>query len=286
MKVFSDLKVFSVQNMNSLKRQNKNTVILMTACVDPKGMGFTILQDPRIRKSQYLEAIEFYLNETKYNIVFCENTGANLFDEIKSPEKHSRLEYLTFQGNDYKKSIGKSLGEAQIIKYAIQHSKFIKEKDYIIKITGRIKVLNINEILSDNRRNTTAPNVVMTRFPVHRLINTVCFIAPKEWMLHTVDKYASRINEEESYTLEKVFYDSIVASPEIKIKPCYPIISGICASDNKSYPNYSLPQRKLDHSAVLYNVYKIRGEKWNCLKTLFNWCCYVIYRKWYVISNN
>ena len=118
----------------------------MTATVVPNGTKYTYLQDPETRKSQYLEAIDFYLRETAYDIVFCENTGANLFDEIESQEKYGRLEYLTFYGNDYDKSLGKGYGEARIIEYAIRNSQRLKSADFVIKITGRVKILNLYEL--------------------------------------------------------------------------------------------------------------------------------------------
>ena len=81
-------------------------VILLTACINPNGMANTALQDAEVRKTQYLDAIDFYLKATKCNIVLCENTGTDLFDEVSSPEKYTRLESLVFCGNDYNKSRG------------------------------------------------------------------------------------------------------------------------------------------------------------------------------------
>lgn len=51
---------------------NDKAVILLTAIIDSKGTAWTRLQDPGIRKAQYLYAIDFYLCETDCDIVFCE----------------------------------------------------------------------------------------------------------------------------------------------------------------------------------------------------------------------
>ena len=94
-------------------------VILLTGCINPNGMKYTALQDPKEREKQYIEAIGFYLRKTSLPIVFCENTNyipfANYFSEHK---KSGRFEYLTFDGNSYDKNKGKGFGEALIVDYA------------------------------------------------------------------------------------------------------------------------------------------------------------------------
>lgn len=81
-----------------LTNMNNHAVLLLTATINPNGMTFTALQDVEIRKRQYLDAIDYYLTKTPYKIVFCENSGVNIFEEIKSPDKYQRLEYLILGG--------------------------------------------------------------------------------------------------------------------------------------------------------------------------------------------
>jgi len=125
-----------------------NTVILLTACVNPDGMTKTILQDTKIRQGQYENALSFYLSRTPYKIVVVENTCCNFSERFNSYILSERLEFITFDGNNYDKSLGKGYGEMLIIKHALSNSKLIKDSDYIIKITGRLIVSNINILLS------------------------------------------------------------------------------------------------------------------------------------------
>ena len=125
-----------------------NTVILLTACVNPKGMVKTMLQDNKIRQSQYENSIFFYLSRTTYKIVFVENTSCDFSEQFKSYILSERLEFITFDGNNYDKSLGKGYGEILIIEHALKYSKFIKNSDSIIKITGRLLVSNINLLLA------------------------------------------------------------------------------------------------------------------------------------------
>ena len=268
--------------MLNLLQQQSNVAILMTACINPNGMEQTTLQDPKIRKAQYLEAIDYYLNETKYDIVFCENTGKDIYDEIRSPEKHIRLEYLTFCGNDYDKRKGKSYGEAVIIQYAIHNSKKLQNCEYIIKITGRVKILNLNSLAVKLSKRRPFGQMVALEFSNKDWAKSVCFFSPKEWLLMTVRKYGVLLSDT-GCNFEKMISDSISETKGMKICQFHPIIDGICAWSNTPYKNYNMSQRKLNHFDALSQIYKSRGSR---LKYAFNkmrWLYHVIKRKMYVL---
>lgn len=247
-------------------------------------MGQTALQDPKIRKAQYLEAIDFYLQHTTYDIVFCENTGTNIFDEIESPKKHIRLEYLTFCGNDYDKSIGKSYGEAVIIQYAIHNSRKLQTCEYLIKITGRVKVLNLNSLAVRLSRYKSFRQIVALEFSNKDWAKSVCFFSPKKWLLMTVEKYRVQIKYV-GYSFEKILSDSIIKTRGMKVCRFHPIIDGICGGFNKPYQNMNLPQRKLNHFDALRHLYRIRSERFNYTNATLCWLYYIIERKIYIRFN-
>lgn len=125
-------------------------VILLTACINPNGMAFTRLTDPTERKRQYVEAVDFYLKNTRLPIVFAENSNSDISCLFPNQISIGRLEIITFKGNEDKYR-GKGYGEAEIIEYAIAHSKFIKDNCFLIKITGRLIVENIRSIFHVHR---------------------------------------------------------------------------------------------------------------------------------------
>ena len=53
-------------------------VIVLTACINPGKMIHTSLTDVDIRRRQYEDALEFYLLQTDYPIVFVENSGTDI----------------------------------------------------------------------------------------------------------------------------------------------------------------------------------------------------------------
>ena len=124
-------------------------VILLTACINPNGMSFTKLQDATIRRSQYELALDFYLSKTNLKIVFVENTNTYIGTKYEKYVCEGRLEFITFSGNSYQKSLGKGYGEALIIREAIKQSHIICQCNFIVKITGRLIVENINALLTE-----------------------------------------------------------------------------------------------------------------------------------------
>lgn len=131
-------------------RVHRRYVLLLTACVNPGGMPFTALTDTDQRLHQYLDALDFYLKETSLPIVFCENTGVDISSRYISAVRSGRLECLCFDGNHFDHAKGKGYGEALIMDYAFCHSQFLAHCEMVVKVTGRLKVENIDRLLRDN----------------------------------------------------------------------------------------------------------------------------------------
>lgn len=264
-------------NMDHLgmEKAKRRVVVLLTACVAPNGMAYTALQDPQIRKNQYLDAIDFYLRETRFNIVFCENSGVDLWDEISSDQKEKRLEYITFNGNNYNKQYGKGYGEAIIIRHALQNSNFIRSANYIIKITGRIKVLNINDIIVSIPQLPTERPVAKMDFSsdVGR-ISSVCFLASKSWLLQVMEKYSDSIRDDGNINFEGALFKGIVDCSDLKIMRFNPILEGVSAGFNIPYRNRGELIHKNCHYHILCSIYKVRKDFWNLFLSFIPFCYY------------
>lgn len=126
-------------------------ILFITACINPNGMLQTAIQDVDERYIQYKQALDFYLQKTPYDIVFCENTGVDISKGYEDFIRTGRFEVLTFNGNDYDKSLGKGYGECLIVEYALRHSqklKMARKSQPIVKISGRHIVKNIKTIIN------------------------------------------------------------------------------------------------------------------------------------------
>ena len=126
-----------------MKNRNQDLVILLTATITPNTYSRLKLTEPEIRKQQYLEALNFYVQKTNFRIVFAENSGDSLDDFPLLPE---RVEYLTFKSEPIQPDRGKAFKELEIIDFALRKSNFVKEAKAVAKVTGRLQVLNFNRL--------------------------------------------------------------------------------------------------------------------------------------------
>ena len=190
------------------------TVLLMTSCLNPGGMRYTKLQDVEERKKQYIEAIKYYIENTKLKIVFCDNSGADL-SELYQFEGSNRIELLSFSGNDYDKTFGKGYGEFNIIKYAFGNSRFIKESSNTIKVTGRLMVCDLDEIkrLKDIMIAKRRRFVLASKDSRRKNCDSRCFFADNDFFIHFFLKQENKINDSEGYYFEHLLYDTIKDLP-------------------------------------------------------------------------
>jgi hypothetical protein len=219
----------------------KHHLILLTGCINPDGMHFTTLQNVDIRKNQYIDAINHYLEQTNCQILFVENSGCDLSSEFinRPPKDLERLEFLTFQGNNYDKRLGKGYGEMSILSYALTNSSFIKDCAFICKITGRYKVLNIKKLL---QFYTESDCNIMVK--VNQKLNSAdsrIFVANDTFFKEYLIKYSGMLNDSNGcyfeHVLSKAVLEAIVNGGTYLPFKHKPRISGQSGSKNHFYPD-------------------------------------------------
>ncbi len=183
-------------------------VILLTACINPNGMSFTKLQDSKIRRLQYEQALDFYLKKTNLKIVFVENTDTYIGDKYDCYIHQGRLEFITFMGNDYSRELGKGYGEAIILKYAVEHSILLGKAESIVKITGRLCVLNICQLVNlFCVKNTVYAN--HWNYNGKFWCNSQFFIAPVSFLRNYFLLDISKLNDSKGDYFECLLYNKI-----------------------------------------------------------------------------
>ena len=264
-----------------MENKKNKIIILLTATVNPNGMINTKLQDPIIRKEQYIEAVKYYLNNSIYSIVLCENSNYN-FDELKSKYYKDRLEILTFKGNNFPKIYGKSFGEIEIIEYALNNSKFLQQTNCFCKITGRVKITNINQIIEKAQaRISLKKEIFCGNLLFYDTILSVCYIVTKDWFKEKITILKEILIKNPTKEMEQIIYKTVFNSKNLKFYSVFPEISGICGSFNTKYVNVPFPQRQLEHYAILSKFYK-NGHKYiHYLTIKLKWSFYVLIWKLY-----
>jgi hypothetical protein len=135
----------------------ENTCLLLVACVNPKRYNpFS----SKKRETHYIDVLRYYLESDAEigvgGIVFAENSGYPLgkFKSLPNP-RNKKIEFISFECSypeSMPGSVRKGYGELLIINEAIKRSALLKNAVYIAKLNGRIKLLNINELLKSVKR--------------------------------------------------------------------------------------------------------------------------------------
>ena len=145
-------KVYEKYFIKSWESKKKISLILTTTVNIHDNINFNEQNNNKQRLEIYLNKINKWLTNTNFNIIVVENSNYK-FDEL--PENNERFEKIIFDisnvkdKNEYflKNNNAKGQYENYSINYAYQHSNIIKSSDYIIKITGRFFVPNLEKIL-------------------------------------------------------------------------------------------------------------------------------------------
>ena len=125
--------------------------LLLTGTLDPSAFDGK-MDGLSKRLQEYDTSIAKFITETQFNpIVFIENSGYP-FDEEKykklADERGKTFEFLrgSLQKEEVKKR-GKGYGDALLVHEALQNSRLLSDVEFFYKITGRVFLLNSEDIL-------------------------------------------------------------------------------------------------------------------------------------------
>jgi hypothetical protein len=122
-----------------------SVTIILTSTVNVNFTKCALVQvDKTERLQTYLKAILRWIKETNFNIILVENSGHN-FDELNAEKElyKDRFEVITFKENELeetkylKYNSSKGASEIFAINYAFNNSRTAKQSNFIIKITAR-----------------------------------------------------------------------------------------------------------------------------------------------------
>lgn len=236
-------------------------VLLITGTIKPaSGVPSLTLTDSDERLKQYISSIEYFLLKTSINeIVFCDNSNcsegcfADLY--LLAKRMNKKIEILSFKGNNKKVSVkGKGYGEGEIIEYAMNNSSLIKNSSFFMKITGRLVVENINDIVA--RLNPTVFYINM--FNKIR-VDTRLYAMPVEFYRKWFLDAKEYVCDAEGYYIEHVFTD-IIRKNKVCCRnfPKYPRYIGKSGSTGREY-TYSKVKCYMKDFLSIFNFYGVKG---------------------------
>ena len=240
-------------------------IIIITGTISPNdNIKDLNLRNVEERLEQYKNALEKTIDLLPGGkIVFCDNSGydttaLNYLIEL-ADKNNVQLELLSFKGDTQNVVIhGKGYGEGEIVKYVLENSKLAANENYMVKITGRLVVDNIAEIvgrLKNDRVYFNIPNI-------HRrdIYDTRLYAMPiSMFKQYFYEKY-KEVDDGKGYILECVYRD-IILSNQLPSRnfPLYPRIVGQSGSGGIKY-EYTEWKSKIRDLLSFFNVYgKVEG---------------------------
>ena len=219
---------------------NARICILLTATIDPKGGVFMKRNDPEVRENDYVNSIKMWIENTTYSILFCENSGyeSDKIEKIMRDCDNNECEILQFAGQGFPRELGKGYGELLIIKYALQYSQLIKNSDYIIKVTGRYFIKNIEKIASALSSNKCV--YVMADFKKNlSWADSRVFAFKPTFALNYLSKFQDLLNDSKGFYLEHALARAVLRTISEGYKwiplPHRPIIIGYSGTSDTPY---------------------------------------------------
>lgn len=225
-------------------------------------MSQLVLRDEEERLRQYKDSIYFFLESGAFSkVVFCENSnyGTEKLSYLTefAQKRGIELELLSFQGNVEMSCIhGKGYGEGEIMDFVFTHSRLVEKEPYFVKITGRLKVDNVKDIVKHINQQRTYFNIPnRTRRDMY---DTRIYGMPvnqfKDFFLNSY----KRVMDDQGIFLEMV-YTEILQKHSIKVfnLPKYPRIVGMSGSGGGIY-EYTEWKCKIRDVFSKINFYKIK----------------------------
>jgi hypothetical protein len=134
----------------------EDLALVLTATIDIKGMPKAYPTVPEQRQEDYCRALQYYVqNHSRIRkIIFIENSGWPLEQiqrAIAHNPYHKQVEFISLNCNNFPRTLGKGYGECLLIEKGLEKSELINSVSYFAKLTGRIYLRNLTEILESVR---------------------------------------------------------------------------------------------------------------------------------------
>jgi hypothetical protein len=126
--------------------------IVLTSTVDVRGISNMERADPALRLGDYRRALARWLDDPWVrNVILVENSGYPL-DELKEMARRhpsgKQVEFLSFDGQDFPRHLGKGYGESLALRHVLRESTQLQATGRFLKVNGRYYVSNVSQVLS------------------------------------------------------------------------------------------------------------------------------------------
>lgn len=251
-----------LQSKNKLDSQ-KDLCLILTSCIkvaDPNFLRVYGRHDSGLRLQDTLKALNYWLNKQKAvdKLVFVDNSSYDLtpLQELASKSNHKKqIEFISFQTIGYTKEKGRSFGELDIMKKALNTSHLLKTTSHFAKVNARIIVDNSDRILMAMRNDFD----IIGRLS-HNLtwFSTVFFAFHTKVFAHKILPYAwENVNDVTRNYIERVYAKAVLKCIADDLYwypfPVEPSFKGLIGLNNKSYGRDKLRMKIINWTISAYH---------------------------------
>lgn len=219
-------------------------LFLFTGTIQPARNIAVALSDPYLREQEYIKAIKENIKairQARYNCesIFVENSEWE-GESIYKLEKTGEIRVIRVTPSIDAIQRGKGACELDMISKALIENKHF---DYCVKITGRLSITNLQNLLCF-KLLSAGPSAIVDIDPFLRYVDTRIIIFGKSF-LQLALKHQSVVDDRSNYWLERYLRDILLSNNDLKkqlaLFPQMPRISGKSGSVGCDYP---LPGRR------------------------------------------
>lgn len=239
---------------------------IITGTIRPgESMRKLMLKNEAERLQQYMDALLFMIQSKAFSkIIFCENSGYGTDCFITLQEDAVKfgieLELLSFTGNTREVlKHGKGYGEGEIMDYVFANSKLLQAEPCFVKITGRLKVINITDICE--RINPEKCYFNIPNRTIRDYYDTKLYAMPTAVFNEYFLKAYEKVWDDKGIYLERV-YTKIILEQKISVKNFvrYPRVVGMSGSTGLDY-RYIEWKCKIRDIISMAGGYKVKGKR-------------------------
>jgi hypothetical protein len=214
--------------------------LLLTSSLIPTDLSGN-LNDPSMRMMHTIESISEWLKiDPHIQIVICDGSGFDFSETVKVNFPSANIEFIFFNNDvDQIKKHGKGYGEGEIIRYAIEHSRLMKESEVFIKCTAKLWVANFKQCLLQWNKQFICgayfANVFSYKKTALQFIDTRFYITRKDFYVQHFSAVHIQLGNT-AQSIEDAFLD-VIQNKKIKhiLFRTPPVICGVGGGSGKYY---------------------------------------------------
>jgi hypothetical protein len=180
---------------------------VLHATVDVRGVAFVKRDDPRQRFEDYRRALKRWVQRDDFDkLVFVENSGYDIspLQEIvdESPLRKDSVEFLSFDGQDFPRELGKGYGETLNFQYVLDNSEILAQDDLLIRSNGRYYVENMGAFFDALQ----PPTEMLTEFHQYLTYADVTVLGGTvDFFRSYICPYGREVNDSKGYYMEHAY---------------------------------------------------------------------------------